>query len=439
MLVTLLAGCAHQGKGNLIRVEGSDFQVQKEVLPNGLTVILAEDHSVPVVSLSTWYRVGSAWETAGSTGIAHLFEHLMFKGTQRFPAHAFFDRLESRGANVNAFTERDSTVYYETIASAYLKDALELEADRMSALALSADLLESERKVVLEERRMRVDSDFKAQMLLELYSMAFPNHPYGVPVIGFEEDIKAINLDQCRSFYSTYYQPGNAYLAIAGDFKTSEVLPLIKKEYGRIKGKPVAPLALEPPEPLKYERRKVIYRPVESESLLLGYRIPEMSHPDIPALSTLSAVLFGLGSARAKEVLVREKQLAVGVGGEVVLAPYPSIFIITADLRAGFPVERVHSEMDALLDEVRVEPILSSELERVKRWMELSMMSETKSGFGLASLVLFGEYYWKDTGAVFRQFEQVMRLTVADLLRVARTYLAHENRVVVYMKPRSAK
>ena len=436
VLCALLSGCAHKGKDNVIRLDGSDFEVRKEVLPNGLTVILAEDHSVPVVSYATWYRVGSVWESNGATGIAHLFEHLMFKGTPRFPAQTFFNRLESRGANVNAFTERDSTVYYETVASAYLKDVIELEADRMSSLNLNEDVLEGERKVVLEERRMRVDSDFRAQMLLELYAMAFPNHPYGVPVIGYEEDIKAIPLSQCRDFYSTYYQPANAFVAIAGDFKVAEALRWIQKEYGRIKGKPVPPLRLEAPEPLMFERRKVMYRPVESESFVVGYRIPEMSHPDISALSTLSAVLFGLGSARAKEIIVREKQLAVGVSAEVVLAPNPSLFMITADLRAGFPVERVHSEIDALIDDVRTEPISENELARVKRWMELGMMSETKSGFGLASMVLFGEYYWKDTGAVFRQFENVMKLTVADLLRVARMYLGKENRVVVYMKPR---
>lgn len=414
---------------------GSGFEVHKKKLKNGLTAVMVVDRSVPIVSYSTWYRVGAAWEKPGATGIAHLFEHLMFKGTPRFDGKAFFNLLESRGAQVNAYTQRDMTVFYEVAASKHLGLITEMEADRMANLVLDEGRLETERKVVLEERRLRLDGNFDAQHMEELRHLAFPSHPYGMPVIGYEEDIRAIDLQACRDFYRRYYQPGNAVVALAGDFDADEAWRDIERRYGALPGRPVEPLRLEAEAPFEGERRKTIFRPVEAEAVLMGYRVPAMDHPDMPALTMLSWALFGLSSSRANETLVREKQVAISVVADVEQGLFPGLFIIGIELRRGHPAEGVQGEIDALIRDAKASPLAERELERVKNRLAYEILASSKSAPGIASLMAHGVYFFGDHRESFERLEALKAVTLADLLRVARLYLNDGNRAVVYMKP----
>lgn len=435
LIIILASGCAHGSKGRW----RPEYKVRKDVFPNGLTVLFVEDHTAPVVSYTTWFKVGSAWERPGATGIAHLFEHMMFKGTPKFSAQAFFKNLESKGAVVNAYTQRDATVYYEVIASKYLELVIEMEADRLANLAMTQADLDSERQVVKEERRLRVDSNFGAQHLEHMLKLAFPTHPYGWPTIGYQEDLDRLSLAECQQFFKTYYQPGNAIVTIAGDFDYKQARAWIEKYYGSIKGHDVPELKLERYRPPGREQRDVIFRPVEAESILIAYYIPSMYSEDAEKLSMLAWALFGMSSSRANLSLVREKQVALNVGAEAALERHPHLFVVSADLKTGQKAEDVEREIYGLIDQAKTSPLTDQELERVKNGLIYSTVNEGKSPSGVASWLASGEFYWGDYNKTFEKLEKYHSITTRDLVEVAKRYLVPENRVVVLMKPEKKK
>ncbi|MBI3543492.1 MAG: insulinase family protein [Deltaproteobacteria bacterium] len=431
-LVSFGAGCSHAHWR-------PDYKVHREKLPNGLTVLYVEDHTAPVVSYTTWFKVGSAWEKPGSTGIAHLFEHMMFKGTSRYPARKFFEALESKGALVNAYTQRDSTVYYEVIAAKYLETVIDMESDRLANLLLTQADLDSERQVVKEERRLRVDSNFGAQQMESLEKLAFPTHPYGWPVIGYQEDLDRLSLKECEDFFRDYYQPGNAIVTIAGDFDYERAREWMTKYYGKLAGHPVRELALRDEKTAPGEKRLTIERPVEAESLLIGYYIPSMYSEDAERLSMLAWALFGMNSSRSNVELVRKKQLALGVGAEATLERYPSLFLVSAELKTGQRAGAVEEEIYKLIEEAKEKPLGEDELERVKNGLLYSTINESKSSAGVAGWLTSGEFYWNDHQRIFEKLDKYYAMKPEELRQVARKYLNKENRVVVVMKPQGEK
>lgn len=444
ILSICLLGCSHR---NGVKSDGQlsskrwrpEFKVHKDVFKNGLTVLFVEDHSAPVVSYTTWFKVGSAWEKLGATGIAHLFEHMMFKGTPRFNAQQFFRELESKGAMVNAFTQRDATVYYEVIASKYLETVIDMESDRLAHLTLSQADLDSERQVVKEERRLRIDSNFQAQQMEVLQKLAFDNHPYGRPTIGYQDDLDRLSLEQCREFFSNYYQPGNAVVTIAGDFDYDLAKTWIEKYYGPIQGHPVPELRLADEQPPLKEKRKEIFRPVESDSLMIGYYIPSMYSEDAEKLSLLSWALFGMTSSRANLKLVREKQLVLGVAADAELERFPYLFIITAEPKKGVSSRKVEEEIYKLIDDIKTNLLSKEELERVKNGLVYTTINEGKSPAGIASWLAGGEFYWSDHMRIFERLDKFYSITPNELQKIALKYFNPENRVVVNMRPLSAR
>jgi zinc protease len=436
--ILLATGCSHF-KNNVAGTSWQpNYSAKRVVLDNGLTVLFVEDHSAPVVSYTTWFKVGSAWEKPGATGIAHLFEHMMFKGTPRVPASQFHERLEGKGAIVNAFTHQDATVYYSVISSEHLESVIELEADRLENLTFGKRELDSEREVVKEERRLRVDSDFGAQQMEVLLKLAFPDHPYGWPIIGYQEDLNRLTLEQCRQFFRDYYQPGNAIVTIAGDFNFEKALEWINKYYGSIKGHPVKKLDLAPTVAAGRELRAEIQRPVRAESLQIGYYIPEMYNDDSEKLALLSWTLFGMASSRANAKLIREKQLVLDIGAEATPKKYPYLFLIYAALKTSTSSVLVEHEIDALIDEIKNKPPDAAELERVKNAIRYAVINEAKSPAGIASWMASGEFYWGDYTHLFKSLARYEQVTPEELSEVARKYLNKSNRVVVVMKPLSA-
>lgn len=431
-LVFLLAGLLWGCDESSLKL---NYKMTREVLPNGLKVLLVEDRSIPLVNFSTMVRVGGVWEKEGKTGLAHLFEHMMFKGTPKYPGRGFMNAIESRGGTVNAYTKQDMTVFYETIASEHLDLILDIESDRLQNLIINDEQLATEKKVVLEERRMRLGNDFSAQQLTTLMELMFADHPYGRPVIGSEEDITNLKLEECVSFFKTYYQPGNIILVISGDFDSDELLKKIKKIYGVIPGKSLAPLAVSQPQKMQAEIRKTIIRPVESESVLLGYQVPAHDHLDMLPLVLYKMALFDMKSSKVQEYLVREKQLAVAVGSDLEGQLFPSPFFVRMVLRKGVPGEVAIEAFDEIIEKTKVELFSERELKRVKNWVESYLLVAGRTGMGLAYLLGLGEFYDGDYRISLKDVDDFKRVTAGDLQRIARTYFIKENRAIVYMKP----
>lgn len=428
-LLLLAPGCAHR------RVWTPEYKVHRDVLTNGLTILYVEDHTSPVVSYVTWFRVGSSWEKQGSTGIAHLFEHMMFKGTAKYGANQFFRNLESKGAAVNAVTHRDATMYYELIPSEHLETVIDMESDRLANLVLTRKDLDQERQVVKEERRLRVESNFSTQHLEELRRLAFGAHPYGWPIIGYQEDLDRLTVEECREFFSKYYQPGNALVTIAGDLDYEQARGWMEKYYGPLPGRPVPPLELPPARREGREVRREIFRPVEAESLLMGYYIPSMYDEDAERLSMLAWSLFGMGSSRATLRLVREKQIALGVSADAALSRFPDLFLISADMKTGIPASRAEAEIEALIEEAKTKPVSEEELLRVKNRLIYDIVNTAKSPAALANWLAGGEFSHGDYKYIFSRIERLHAMKASELQDVARKYLNPENRVVVVMLP----
>ncbi|MEW6057093.1 MAG: pitrilysin family protein [Bdellovibrionota bacterium] len=440
ILVVFSSGCSSSFLGSASsKYWTPDFKVRRDVLPNGLTILYVEDRSVPVVSYTTWFKVGSAWEKPGSTGIAHLFEHMMFKGTPRFSAKEFYQRLESKGAVVNAFTQQDATVYYEVIASQHLEMVIEMEADRLSNLRFTKADLDSEREVVKEERRLRVDSNFTAQLIEHLQKMAFSKHPYGWPIIGYQEDLNRLSLEECVEFFKTYYQPANAVITIAGDFDYQKTREWIRKYYGPIKGHPVPQIKLDEEKTSGKEARSEIYRPVKAESIVMGYYVPSMYSEDAEKLSMLAWTLFGMSSSRANLRLVREKHIALNVGADASFKRFPFLFFIWAEMKHGIGAQVVERELDRLIEEIQRTPPSEDELARVKNALIYATVNEAKSPAGIASWLASGEFYWNDYRHVYKVLDAYHQVTPKDLQEMAMKYLRKENRVVAVMKPGASK
>src|SRR6266498_3753153 len=285
---------------------------QLTTLPNGLTVVLEEDHSTPIVHLQLWYHVGSKNEKAGRTGFAHLFEHLMFKGSKNVMPEAHTSMIASVGGQSNAYTTEDETVFWETVPAQYLPLVLWLEADRMATLRIDKDTFTNERDVVKEERRMRVDNQPYGRLNEIIYDQAFTVHPYKHATIGSMEDLEAASVEDVRDFYRTYYVPGNATMTIVGDFETAQAKELVNQYLGRVpKADHDVPRDI-PQEPAQTKEKRVsVEQPWPLPAVVVAYHITFDGNPDSYPLHIAAKVLSDGQSSRIYKRLVYEKQMAV--------------------------------------------------------------------------------------------------------------------------------
>jgi zinc protease len=331
-------------------------QLQRFRLGNGLRVLLLVDKSAPVVSYSTWFSVGSRHERPGKTGLAHLFEHLMFNETEGLKAGEFDRKLEESGAESNAATWLDWTYYYESLPKDRFALAVKLESERMARLVLREPQVVSEKEVVANERRMRVDDDVEGAANEILYKTAFTCHPYHWPTIGWMKDIEAFTPEDCVAFYETFYAPNNATVVIVGDVREADVLERIRDAYGAIEAGAL-PEEDTRPEPPQLEAREVTMRkPTASEKVLVGYRGPALGDADHVALSVLNEVLFGGRAARVYRELVTKQELCTEVRGWVSTFRDPGLYEMYFTARPGVTGETVlgavGSELARARDEV---------------------------------------------------------------------------------------
>jgi zinc protease len=405
-------------------------------LDNGLRVLLLEDHRSPIVTVQTWYRVGSRNESRGATGIAHFLEHLMFRGTAKHGPGAFARLVERNGGQDNAFTSHDVTSYYVNIAADKLDLVLDLEADRMQNLLLDPKVIDSEREVVIEERRMRTEDDPGGSLGEEVSATAFRAHPYGQPIIGWMVDIRRITPEEIRAFYRTYYVPNNAILVVVGHFKTPEVMAKIHAVFGTIPrgATPPAVTAVEPVQ--NGERRVRVQRPAELPIVYIGYPVPNHASADAAALEVLSVVLSGGRSSRLYRDLVYERQLALEAGGDYsYFSNDPNLFWFWATPLPGQTAETLEQELLGQMARLAREPVSEVELTRARNQIEASFVFQEDSIHRRASLLarfeLIGGYTLKDT-----YLDLIRAVTADDLQRVARAYFQDDRKNVGILLPK---
>lgn len=410
-------------------------EVQLYVLDNGLRVRLYVDRTAPVISYFTWFGVGSRHEKPGKTGLAHLFEHLMFNETEHLKAGEFDRKLEENGAETNAATWLDWTYYYESLPADRLGLVVKLESDRMAHLVLREPQVTSEKEVVANERRYRVDDDVEGAANELLYKTAFTVHPYHWPTIGWMEDIQGFTPQDCEAFYATFYAPNNATLVVVGDVREKDALAKIVEAYGKIPSATVPHEDMHPEPPQMEARRLEITKPTATEKLLVGFHGPALGDADHVHLSVLNEVLFGGRASRLYRTLVIELELASDLRGWVSTFRDPGLYELYATARTGHTVPEIEAVLDRELAKVRAEPPNEDELQRAKARLELSLLQSLETTGGKAEQIGFYDVVLGDPTGCFRRLEAYRRTTAADLLRAARRYLVDRARTTVRVMP----
>jgi zinc protease len=421
-----------------LHVRPPAVEVERYVESNGLAVLLSADHHVPVVDVQIWYHVGSKNEAPGRTGFAHLFEHLMFKGSAHVKPEEHSHFIESIGGQVNATTDFDRTLYSETLPSNELERILWMEADRMHSLDVSAAHFQSEREVVKEERRLRFDEPPFGHLNELVFQNSYTKHPYRSTPIGSMADLDAATLEDVRSFYRTYYVPDNATLVVSGDFSATDVKTWIHRYFGSIPHG-ATPIARSfPAEPQQTaERRQTVYDDkAPLPAVALTFHMPSERDPDFYPLEVVSNILSAGESSRLYQSLVYKQQIAVEAGGETVPLEDPGLFYFDAILQQGQSAERGEKALEAEITRLQEEPVSAAELTKAKNQFisplvfERETASDRGSAIGHAAVIL-GDWTW-----VNRELAEYAKVTAADVQRVARAYLKPANRTVIVMLPK---
>ncbi|KYG62681.1 protease [Bdellovibrio bacteriovorus] len=413
--------------------------VTKFVLDNGLTVLLLEDHAVPMVSYHTWYRVGSRDEYPGVTGAAHMLEHMMFKGAKKYDGKSFDRIFHENGITNNAFTTNDYTGFYENLPSSKLELVMDMEVDRMSSLLISPEDLKSEKEVVAEERRWRVDNNPMGLLRELMMGTLFKVHPYKWPVIGYMKDIAAYDSDKLRFFYNTYYVPNNAVLVIVGDFKTSKVKSLIEKYYGKLPKRdlPETKKIEEPPQ--KVQQNATLRKDVQNSSFVVAYRSPRQGEPDMYALD-LAANILGYGtSSRLHKRLVYQKQIATSAYAYNYAMKDAGIMGFGVSLKPG---QGTQEALDIVYNEIwklRNQKVSDKELEKAKTQVMKDLVDGLKTMDGKARSLAVNEIVTGSYESLFTDLEKYQAVTAEDIQKAAEKYTQQTQRSIITLEPKAKK
>jgi len=413
--------------------------VQELVLDNGLKILILEDHKSPAVTFQVWYRVGSRNEKDGKSGLSHFLEHMMFKGTPSIKPEEYSRIIAKNGGRSNAFTTSDVTVYFATMSRDKIGIELEMEADRMANALLGDTYFEPEKKVIQEERRLRTDDKPVAALDEVTSAVAYTVHPYRRPVIGWMDDIQNLSRQDLVDHYKLYYAPNNAFIVVAGDFSTEEILPKIKAAFEKIPRGPEPPKVRAEEPPQRGERRVFLKKEAELPFVMMFYHAPNLKSPDNFALDLLTVVLAGGRSSPLYHDLVYQKRLARSVDANYSsVSMDPGGFSITAQLMPGKEPPEVEREIDTLVDKIKSELISERDLQKAKNQVESSFIFAQDSIFGQAMKI--GSY---EANGGWRQMDQyidgIRRVTREDIQRVAREYLDRDRRTVGMLIPTKDK
>ncbi len=433
ILIVLAWLCSLQTWAQSRKIEFTEFD-----LPNGLHVILHQNNSAPVVCVSVLYHVGSKNENPDRTGFAHFFEHLLFEGTKNIKRGEYSRYVQNAGGELNAFTSNDQTYYYQVLPSNQLELALWLESERMLHATVTKEGIETQRKVVKEERRQRVDNVPYGDWDEEMFKRAFKNHSYRWPVIGSMRHLNSAKEDDYVNFYKTFYVPNNATLTIAGDIKIEEAKTLATKYFSEIpRGKDIVRPSKND-EPLGKEIRVNLEREVPLPRVYMGYKIPEQTHEDAPALEMLAEILGGGASSRFNRELVEKQEVANFASASPYLLEHPGLFLVIA----GTPspdiasLEKLEKALEKEIEEICNTLVEDSELEKVKNQYEIAQLGGVSSMEQMAQVLASSYVFFKNTGRFNNYAEPYLKVTVDDIRTVAKKYLRKDNRVVLRYIPK---
>jgi len=406
------------------------------ILSNGMKVLLVEVPKAPVATVQVWYKVGSRNEVMGRAGLSHMLEHMMFKGTARYPKGSFSRIVRKNGGIDNAFTGQDFTAYFENVAADRVGLALELEADRMQGLILDHNEFQTERDVVKEERRLRSEDDPQGALVEALFAHAFLSHPYHWPVIGWFADLDAMSLEDLQRHYDTFYSPNNATLVVVGDIKADALLPTIKRLFEPIPRGPSPKQTLTPEPDQRGERRFLLKREAQVPFVMMGFRVPNYSSEDSYALDILESILSHGKSSRLYQSLVYDQKNSLAVGAEYsVLQTDPGLFYFYSLVNPGAKVEGVEEAIQREIVRLQNEPPSEQELQRAKNQVEAARVFEQDSNFRHAMLMGQAESVGAGWRRIDQFLERIRAVTAKDIQRVAKHYLTQDNRTVGILLP----
>ena len=408
-------------------------------LKNGLRVIISEDHAAPVFAIVVNYNVGSRDERKGRTGFAHLFEHMMFKGSENVGPGEHPYLMFMYGGSMNGTTNKDRTLYYEVLPSNQLDLALFLEADRMRSLDITKENLDNQRNAVQEERRLGVDNQPYGKTFETIDELAYENFAYEHSVIGSMEDLGAATVDDVASFFKTYYAPNNAVVSIVGDVDAKATLDKVRKYFEDIPSQP-APPEVDMTEPKQTEeRRTTLEDPLARLPRLdMAYKIPPAGSPDSDALSVLGTVLSGGRSSRLYESIVRQQQLSSGVSAGAAQSRGPGLFRVIGTPLPGKTPAELEAAIEAEIAKVQSQPIADWELEKARNAARSSFINGLQSALNRAIQLSENALAYDDPARINTRADEIAKVTAADVQRVAKEYLVKTNRTVVETLPKAA-
>jgi predicted Zn-dependent peptidase len=406
-------------------------------LKNGLRVILSEDHSAPTYSISVTYNVGSRDERDGRTGFAHLFEHMMFQGSENVGKGEHFVLIENNGGGLNGSTNSDRTEYHETLPANQLDLGLFLEADRMKSLAITQANLDNQRETVKEERRQRYDNQPYGLTFDTLFETAYDNFAYKHSTIGSMDDLNAATTKDVSQFFKTYYAPNNAVLVLVGDFKSSEALAKVEKYFGGISSQPAPPAPDMSESKQTAERRKTLEDPLAQLTRIdMGWKIPPGNTPDFYAMFVLGEILSTGQSSRFYQTLVRDKQVAVQEGAGPDERRGPSLFVVDLVVTPGKDPKEVEKLVYAELERVKNEGVTDAEIQKVRMEVKRGKVEQLEGTLFRAGQLGANAVFYGDPNVINTGNDKLMAVTKDQIQRAARTYLTDANRTVVTTVPK---
>lgn len=408
--------------------------VHQDSLANGLKILTVEKPGLPLVSFQVWYRVGSRNERPGITGISHLLEHMMFKGTDKIGPEEFSQIVQKYGGHCNAFTSEDYTAYYENISTEFLSVAMELESDRMANLKLDSREFNPERNVVKEERRLRENSPY-GRLFEEMNAAAYTAHPYGWPILGWMTDLEAITPQDLRDYYQIYYAPNNATCVIVGAVNRKEAVALVEKYFGSIprnKKSPPKVTTVEPPQ--MGERRIKVLKDTKMPLVAIAYHTPEIGQSDTYALELLSNILSNGESSRLYRSLVYEKQLALFAGGYNDTQTDPTLFIFYSAPLKGHDTGELEIAIGEELEKIKREGVTLRELQKSKNQLEAEFVFQQQRNNGLAVQIGSAQtrLSWRYLNSYLKNIRSVNN---QDIITVANKYFIDQNKTVATLIP----
>jgi zinc protease len=409
--------------------------VKSHILPNGLKVLIQEDHGIPNVAMYLFFKIGARNERPGTTGVSHFFEHMMFNGAKKYGPKQFDNEMEKAGGNNNAYTSPDLTVYTDWFPSTALELMFDMEADRMQNLAFDPKIIESERGVVYSERRTSVDNSNSGILFEQMRAAAFTAHPYHWPVVGWPSDIEGWTIEDLRSHYKTGYAPNNCVLVVVGDVTEQQVMALTKKYLEAIPQQPPPPVVrTKEPEQLG-ERRVIVRKQAQLPVQLIGYHVPDSRDADATVLEVIDALLTSGQSSRLYSRMVDKDQIALNVGAQVSRSLDPGLFVFSMTPRSGIDPARTEKVLFEEIEKLRTAPVPDAELQKAKNQLLARQYRQLKTISGRANLLGTYEIYRGDYNKLFTSDKDIEAVTAADIRRVATKYFSEKNRTVATLIP----